>query len=77
MCERLERSQLQERERCQVKAAILLVADGHYPGVVISNLPDARLLAGELHTDAVSRGISVTAPVNAIGTGYDVVVRRA
>jgi hypothetical protein len=77
MCERLQPSQPQERERCQVRAAILLVADGHYPAVVISNLPDARLLAGELHTDAVRRGVSVTAPVNAVGTGYDVVVRRA
>jgi hypothetical protein len=68
--------QLQERERRQVQAAILLVADGRYREVVIAGLPDARLIAMGLVPDARRQGSDITLPANLCGSGCDVVVRR-
>jgi hypothetical protein len=76
MRERLDPSQLQERERRQVQVAISLVADGRYPGIIIANLPDARFIAHDLVPDARLRGVQITLPGNADGSGCDIEVRR-
>ena len=57
------------RERCTVNGAILLAATGHY-GVVVANLPDARLLAGELHAEATSNGVEIVIEERASGHAY-------
>jgi hypothetical protein len=45
-------------ERSTVSGAILLAATGRF-GVVLANLPDARLLAGELQGEAASNGVVI------------------
>lgn len=54
------------RERCTVNGAILLAATGRY-GVVVANLPDARLLAGELHAAATTNGVEILVEERASG----------
>ena len=67
---------LKERQRLQVKAAIQLVADGRYPAVMVANLLDARLVVRDLIPQARRRGVDVTLPAAAAGSGCDVEVRR-
>ena len=63
-------------ERNQVAAAILLVAGGRYPRVIVANLPDAAAIAAELEPDARRRGVELTVPEHATAPSLDIVVRR-
>ncbi len=55
-------------------AAILLVAGGGYPEVVVANLDDAVTLAATLASDAARRHVRLAVPVD--GPRAIVVTRR-
>ena len=60
----------------QVAAAIVLVADGRYPQVVVSNIGDAARLAAALRPDADRCGVDLIVETGADGATHDVVARR-
>ena len=58
----------------RVKAAILLVADGHYPEVVVANLPDAISIVDALTPEA--RRLAVELSLLPGSSGGDIRVSR-
>lgn len=65
-----------DRDRRQVEAAILLVADGRYPSVVIVNLADSDPIARELCATAARNGVQLSTIRRLGGGGADIVVCR-
>ena len=65
-----------DQARRRVEAAILLVADGRYPTVVIANLADGDHIARELCAAATSRGVALSTARREAGQDADIVVRR-
>ena len=65
------------RERNEIAAAILLVADGRFPEVVMANLPDCAFVAEELRADAARRCVRLVLIERSDGMGCDVRVTRA
>jgi hypothetical protein len=60
----------------QVAAAIVLVASGRYPRVIVANIGDASRLVLALREDAERCGVALMAEVGADGCSTDIVVRR-
>ena len=60
----------------QVAAAIELVAQGHYPRVAVSGIPDARRIAGEFEPDAERSGVEIVLERAMDGESLGIVVRR-
>jgi hypothetical protein len=65
-----------DRDRRQVEAAILLVADGRYPSVVIANLADADPIARALCATASRAGVALSTTRRFVDGGADIVIRR-
>jgi len=65
------------RERNEIAAAILLVAGGRYPTVLVANLPDVADVVAALRGDATSKGVRLILDERADGLGCDVRVTRA
>lgn len=65
-----------DRDRRQVEAAILLVADGRYRSVVVANLVDADPIARELCATASRNGVALSTTPRLSGGGADIVVCR-
>jgi len=63
-------------ERNHLLAAILLVAGGRYPQVVVTNLDAAAGLARELFGEAARRGVKLSVPGVGTGDAHAVVVTR-
>lgn len=74
---RAERAPL-ERVRAwgQVAAAITLVAEGRYPEVSVSNIPDAVQVALGLRLDAERCGVDLATEIGSDGAVHSVVVRK-
>ncbi len=62
------------RERNHLEAAILLVAGGRYPEVVVTNLDDAPALARELASIAAGRGVRLAVSPAPAGPAHAIVV---
>jgi hypothetical protein len=80
MDEQLERDAATARvahERNEVAAAILLVAGGHFPTVLVANMADASDVAAALRADAASKGIRLILDQRADGRGCDIRVTHA
>ena len=60
--------------REEIEAAIMLVAGGHFPRVLISNLVDCTRAVRELRGTADAAGVEVEAIPRADGRGCDIAV---
>lgn len=65
------------RERNEIAGAILLVAGGRFPQVLIVNLPDAVAIAQDLRGEAARMGVRLILAERADGPGCAVRVVRA
>jgi len=65
------------RQRNEIAAAILLVAGGRYPAVLVANMADAADIAAAMRGDAASKGVRLILAERADGLGCDVRVTRA
>jgi hypothetical protein len=72
----LEHEQRSERQRGQVLAAIMLVAEGRFPRVGLVNIPDARSIARDLAPRAAALGVAVDVRVEVVGAAPALLVRR-
>jgi hypothetical protein len=63
------------RARIEITAAILLVAGGRIPEVLVANLPDCRALVPDLQHEARLRGVELLLEERADGPDPDVRVR--
>jgi acetyl/propionyl-CoA carboxylase alpha subunit len=60
----------------QVAAAIELVAQGHYPGVTVSGIPNARRIAAAFRPDAERCGVEIILEPARDGGSRGIIVRR-
>jgi len=65
-----------ERARREVAAAVMLVADGRSPEVVVANLDYATRAARELRPSAAAAGVVLVPLARAVGRGKDIAARR-
>jgi hypothetical protein len=63
------------RARIEVTAAILLVAGGRFPEVLVANLPDCRAIMCDLRDEAARQGVELLLEERADGPETDVRVR--
>jgi len=62
--------------RLQVAAAIELVAQGRYPRVAVSGIPDAARIAAALGHEAERRGVQLVLEPTTNGVSLGVMVQR-
>jgi hypothetical protein len=60
----------------QVAAAIELVAQGRYPRVAVSGIPNARRIAAAFRRDAECRGVELVLEPPRDGVSLGIVVQR-
>jgi hypothetical protein len=60
----------------QVAAAIELVAQGHYPRVAVSGIPNAQRIAAAFEPDAERCGVEIVLEPGRDGESSGIVVRR-
>ena len=60
----------------QVAAAIALVAEGHYPRVAVTGIPDAARVAEAFRPDAARCGVDLVVEERAPGAPQSIMVQR-
>lgn len=76
MCQPLSPAERSARRRDEVRAAVLLVADGRFTCVDLVNLPDAEDIAAGLASEAAALGVVVDVQVETAGSAPVLVVHR-
>lgn len=76
MCQPLTPAERSGRRRDEVRAAVLLVADGRFPSVDLVNIPDAEEIAVGLASEADALGVVVDVRTETAGSAPVLVVHR-